>query len=157
MHLPFSTAHLLSWTRSHVWLVLLTAIVVTVAAINYNPATWLTGWDTLHPEFDFGLNIERTLLGSWRADQGLGTLAIHAHMSDLPRILVMWLAALVLPLHTVKYLYVLACLILGPLGIYWLLSKKLLRGHDFAAPASIYWSAVVPAQLGHRSAFLCCF
>ncbi len=85
---------------------------------SHIPGTWLTGWDTLHPEFNFGLNLKRILWGVWREDQGLGTLAAHSHMSELPRVLILWLMAWFLPLHLVRYVFVSGCVLLGVLGVY---------------------------------------
>lgn len=100
------------------WFLVLFGVVVWVALANYAGKVWLTGWDTLHPEFDYGLNFGRLLDGAWRGDQGLGAVAAHAHMSELPRLLMLWLLDLVLPTQTVKYVFVLLCLVLGPLGVY---------------------------------------
>lgn len=104
-----------------VWPLVLVAVVGYVAVANFRPGVWMTGWDTLHPEFDFGLNLMRMIFGVWREDQGVGAIAAHSHMADLPRILVMWLMARVVPVISVRYLYVILCLILGPMGMYgWL-------------------------------------
>ena len=34
-----------------------------------HPNTWLSGWDTLHPEWNFSLAFERIFNGVWRTDQ----------------------------------------------------------------------------------------
>ncbi len=93
-------------------------IAFIVAVRNFDGSTWLTGWDTLHPEFDFALNFKRLLFGVWREDQGLGAVAAHAHMSDLPRVAILWLLSLIAPIYTVKKIYVLICLVLGPIGVF---------------------------------------
>jgi len=93
-----------------------------IAYKSFTPGTFLTGWDTLHPEFDFGLNFKRLISGVWREEQGLGTVAAHSHMADLPRVLILWLLNIVFPLNSLRYLYIYLCLITGVLGVYYLIS-----------------------------------
>lgn len=104
------------------WILPLLLILVSsyLMGVNHVSGTWLTGWDTLHPEFDFKLNFWRMFNGVWREDQGLGTLAAHSHMSELPRLLVLWILSWLLPLNTVRYVLMAICFILGPLGVYFL-------------------------------------
>ncbi len=106
--------------------VLLTIIIVFIALANYMPGTFLSGWDTLHPEFDFPLNFNRLFFGVWRDEQGLGAVAGHTHMSDLPRVIFLWIMHFAFPLSSLKYLYIFLCLLLGPLGIYFLIKYILL-------------------------------
>lgn len=106
---------------------LLIFITVVLCLLNYAPGTYLTGWDTLHPEFNFPLNFSRLIFGVWRTDQGLGAVAGHSHMADLPRVLFLWLSHFVLPQNFLRYSYIFFCLIIGPLGFYFLLKKIFLR------------------------------
>ena len=96
------------------------AIVIVLFFANYKPGTFLTGWDTLHPEFNFPLAFERTINGVWRTDQGLGTIAIQSHMADLPRIFALWILSFAFPLNSLRYITMLTPLLIGPLGIYFL-------------------------------------
>lgn len=105
----------------------LALIVVAVCIATYKPGTFLSGWDTLHPEFDFGLNFERMIQGVWRDNQGLGAVAGHSHMADLPRVLFLWIAHFLFPLESLRYLYVFLCLLLGPLGVYFLVRELVPR------------------------------
>ena len=89
---------------------------------NFTPGTWLSGWDTLHPEFDFSLNFQR-ILSVWHEEQGLGTLTGHSQVAELPRMIFLWLTSLVFPVSFLRYLYFFTCLILGPLGMYFFLEK----------------------------------
>ncbi len=103
-----------------------------IGVANYEPGTWLTGWDTLHPEFDFGLNFARVFNGVWREEQGLGAVAAHAHMSELPRLIVLWILSLIFPLSALRYVYMFICLSTGTIGMYFFLSDALRRNqtHD---------------------------
>lgn len=115
----------MNWIRSHVLLLFLIAFGIILAATNYTPGTFLSGWDTLHPEFNFQIAFSRAINGVWRADQGLGAVAIQSHMADLPHILFLWLESLVVPLSMLRYSFFFLMLITGPVGMYFL-TKKLI-------------------------------
>ena len=100
---------------------LLIIITSLICFLNYTPGTFLTGWDTLHPEFDFGLNFKRLIFGIWHSEQGLGAIPGHAQMADLPRVVILYLFHFILPLNFLRYSYIFLCFILGPLGIYFLI------------------------------------
>src|SRR3989338_6153824 len=125
---------LIEHLKKHFGFYALIFIVFIVVVVNYKPGTFLTGWDTLHPEFDFGLNFKRLIFGVWRGEQGLGAVTAHSHMADLPRVVILWLFHFIFPLSTLRYLYVFICLLFGPLGIYFLvhnlLKKKSLNNNS---------------------------
>lgn len=100
---------------------LLVVLTSLICFLNYTPGTFLTGWDTLHPEFNFGLNFKRLIFGIWHSEQGLGAIPGHAQMADIPRVLILYLFHFVLPLNFLRYSYLFLCFILGPLGIYFLI------------------------------------
>lgn len=105
--------------------IFLALISLFLAFQNYTPGTYLSGWDTLHPEFNFGLNLERVLSGVFRPEQGLGAVAAHSHMAEIPRILELFVLNFIFPTDTLRYISILSSLIIGPLGMYFLLSKLL--------------------------------
>ncbi|MEK7177688.1 MAG: hypothetical protein AAB705_02585 [Patescibacteria group bacterium] len=107
--------------KKNIYIFILIIIVFILAIVNYKTGSFLSGWDTLHPEFDFGLNFKRLFFGVWRGEQGLGAPAGHAHMADLPRVIILWLSHFIFPLSILRYLYIFACLLIGPLGIYFLI------------------------------------
>jgi len=88
---------------------------------NYTPGTYLIGWDSLHPEFNFPVAFGRAWEGVWRAEQGVGAIAAHSHMADVPRIIFLWLESFIIPASTLRYSYIFLCLIVGPLGVYFFL------------------------------------
>ncbi len=92
--------------------------VFFIAYKNYQSGTYLLGWDSLHPEFDFRLAFQRAFSGVWREDQGVGDLFTHSHMADLPRIFILWLESFFFPQNFLRYSFVFLCLFLGPLGFY---------------------------------------
>lgn len=107
--------------------IFLLLISLFLSAMNYSPGTYLSGWDTLHPEFNFGLNLQRTIFGVFRVEQGLGAVAGHSHMADLPRIILLYFSHFLLPLDFLRYFYVFLNIIVGTLGMYFLLNKHFLK------------------------------
>lgn len=108
-----------------------------LAFINWVPGTYLSGWDTLHPEFNFQLAFKRLIFGVFRSDQGLGAVAAHAHMSDLPRVLILYLMSFIFPSNILRYLFIGSNLVIGVLGLYffarYLLNKLNKQNANIAA------------------------
>lgn len=102
---------------------ILVVISLFVALRNYSPGTYLSGWDTLHPEFDFGLNFSRVFNGVFRDEQGLGAVAGHSHMSEIPRIIELYLLSFAFPKELLRYISILSALIIGPLGVYFFIQR----------------------------------
>ncbi len=99
-------------------------ITFFIAYKSYTPNTFLTGWDNLHPEFNFKLNIVRSLNTAWQEYQGTGLLGGMSHAADLPRQIVLWIASFFLPISFLRYFWTFLMLFIGPLGVYFLVSKK---------------------------------
>ena len=108
---------------------ILVFLTIIICFLNYSPNTFLTGWDTLHPEFNFSLNFQR-LISLWHPEQGLGDIPGHAQISELPRVFILYLLHFILPLNFLRYSYIFICFIIGPLGVYFLINflfkKKLI-------------------------------
>jgi len=104
-------------------------IIVTIilAIANYTPGTFLSGWDTLHPEFNFQINFMRTFFGVFRPEQGLGALSAHAHMVELVRIPFLYLFSFFTSLNNLRYLYIFSCLLAGSIGMYLLLQRNFVK------------------------------
>jgi len=93
-------------------------LVTFVSYKNYVPGTILSGWDTLHPEFNFSLYLKRIFFGVWQEHQGVGALASQSHASEISRMPLLFLLYLVLPLNLVRYFFFGITLLLGTLGTY---------------------------------------
>ena len=91
---------------------------IFLAYKNYTPGTLLSGWDTLHPEFNYSLYWSRIINGVWQEHQGLGAVAAQAHAAEIPRVLILMFLDLFLPVNAVRYAYAFLALVLGPLGVY---------------------------------------
>lgn len=104
-------------------LFLLLFLLIALVVANYQPGTWLTGWDNLHPEFNFAINVKRALFSVWQEYQGLGLLSGMAHAADLFRILFLWLASLIIPDQFSRYFYHFLMLAIGSLGTYFFIKN----------------------------------
>lgn len=113
---------------------ILLATVLILFTTNYAPGTWLTGWDNLHPEFNFFENIiNRSIWSTWQSYQGLGVRAGNAHAADLLRQLGLWATSFVLPASILRYFYHFFALFVGSIGVYELITRKLIRGHGITS------------------------
>lgn len=108
--------------------VLLIIVFSILAWKNYVPGTWLSGWDTLHPEFNIALYLKRIFFGVWQGHQGLGAVASQSHAAELTRLPIVLILSLIFSPNLVRYLFFFLTLILGSLGVYFL-SNYLLSQH----------------------------
>jgi len=111
-------------------------VIILLIVGNYQPGTWLSGWDTLHPEFNFSLYFDRILNGAWQQHQGLGASPSQAHAAELPRLLILWLLSFILPVNAVRYAFFFLTLWLGSLGTFYL-AKQLLTKSKLSLTAKI--------------------
>lgn len=102
------------------------ALVAVIIRANFpEPGKFLSGWDALHPEFNFALNWQRSLYGVWQSNYGVGALVGHGFAALLPHIAVSWLLSLLLPLAAIRPAFIFLCYYLGGLGML-LLTRQLL-------------------------------
>jgi hypothetical protein len=106
----------------------LVTISLIISFLNYQPGTWLTGWDNLHTEFLPLTNIKRAVFTVWQEYQGLGLLGGMAHAADLPRqIFFLILKLFSVPDQNLRYIYIFSMLTIGPLGVYFFIKDLLLK------------------------------
>jgi hypothetical protein len=106
------------------FLIFLILIAVFLCYKNYTPNTFLSGWDTLHPEFDLNLYWQR-ITSVWQEHQGLGAPPSQAHVAEIPRMIFLFLSSLIFPLNFIRYSYFFLMIILGPVGVYLFLKESL--------------------------------
>lgn len=121
----------------------LVLIVLIVALRNYVPGTWLSGWDNLHTEFNFPLNVYRSVYAVWQEYQGLGLLGGMGHASDLVRELFLWAASMVIQPSLIRYFYHFLMLLVGVLGIYTVLYTTFLASISSKKRIVIAWLASI--------------
>ncbi len=127
-HRGFSWRAIKRWLVTYWPMFLLVGIISVLTFLNYQPNTWLTGWDNLHPEFNFPLNLGNSLFSVWQ-ERGTGFLAGMSPAADLPRILILnsIFAISHLPLSLYRYLWHFFCLFIGPISTYFLLHHIFLK------------------------------
>ena len=96
----------------------LTLVVFLIALLNFKSGTFLTGWDNLHPEFYFSMNIKRSLFAVWQQYQGLGLLGGMGHAADLIRQLFLLLLYPVVPQNQIRFVWTMLTLWIGTVGMY---------------------------------------
>ncbi len=117
------------WLKHNFWDIFFVLILASIASFisykNYVPGTWLSGWDNLHPEFNFPLNIQRSFFAVWQEYQGVGVLGGMGHATALSRELILWLFSAFLPLSFLRYFWTFLMLAVGPIGVYFFISRSI--------------------------------
>src|ERR1035437_11006185 len=99
---------------------------------NHSANTWLIGWDNLIPEFNFHVNIQRSIFAVWQEYQGLGLLGGMGHASDLIHQLSLLIMSFVIPTQLLRYTWTFLMLFTGSTGAYFLLKKLILKDNEFS-------------------------
>lgn len=116
---------------------LLLVLVSLLCLANFSQDTYLTGWDNLQIELDFGINLERSFNTVWQEYQGLGLLGGMGHGADLLRQLFLWPFSLVLEKHLLRYLWNFTALLVGAWGLYALALDLINRSRVTATPSRL--------------------
>lgn len=103
---------------------------------NFRTGAHLTGWDNLHPEFDLGINLKRSIFAVWQEYQGVGLLGGMGHAADLVRQIALVPIAILLPDNMVRWFWTLLMLLVGALGAYKLTQILLPKNKTLSAWAS---------------------
>lgn len=99
---------------------------------NYSTNTWLIGWDNLVPEFNFSVNIGRSIFAVWQEYQGLGLLGGMGHASDLIHQLTLLILSIAIPTDLLRYVWTFLMLFLGSVGTYFLLKELILKDNGLS-------------------------
>lgn len=108
--------------------VLLT-IFIAIFITNFPFGTWYTGWDNLHPEFNFPLNLKRGFFSVWQENQGIGTIGGHGYAATLPHTIILFVLSLAVPPMYLRSTFTFASLLVGGLGIFFLV-RELLKDRE---------------------------
>lgn len=122
----------IKWLKKLFFPALIISLTAILAWVNYEPGTWLSGWDTLHPEFNFPLYLKRAFSGAWQEHQGVGASASQAHAAEIPRLLIVYLLSLVLPISGVRHAFFFLTLAVGALGTYYFINYVLNQKGKFS-------------------------
>jgi len=117
---------------------------ILIIITNYKSGTSLTGWDNLHPEFNFGLNIQRSFFSVWQEYQSLGLLGGMGHAADFFRQLFLYFMSFFLPNEVLRYFWTFLTLFIGSLGAFFLtriifFNQKRLNSQVLAFLAALFY------------------
>ena len=98
-------------------LILLEAVLFIT---NYKSGTYLIGWDNVMPEFNFGLNLKRSIFSVWQDYRGLGLLDGLAHSANLLHTIYIYILSIFLPESILRYVFIHLTHLVGGLGFYFL-------------------------------------
>jgi hypothetical protein len=110
-------------TPNRACLLFLFAVVASLCIANYQPGTILSGWDTLHPEFNRLEYISRAIFGAYEPHQGLGAASSQSHAAELPRLIFYIPLSYILPLSFVRYSYFFLTMFAGVFGMYFFMMR----------------------------------
>jgi hypothetical protein len=128
----------------HLPLLLVIAIALFIAAKNIDPKTTYSGWDNIHAEFDLGRYARQVFFGAWIEHQGMGAPAAQGHLSEIPRLPILFLLKLFLPANLIRYVFIFAMYLIGGIGMYLYLAKHWIKP---IVGNSKYWLAGLGAVL----------
>ena len=136
-------AHWGRFFASHFPFLIVLLLAVIVCWHNYTPGTFLSGWDTLQPEWNLGQYAQRVFFGAWQEHQGLGAPASQAHLAELPRLPLLWILQAALPLSAVRYTFFFLMFLSGGIGVYCYVYNAFLCSTE--KPPTQTWPAALAA------------
>ncbi|MBI4058694.1 hypothetical protein HY404_00485 [Candidatus Microgenomates bacterium] len=105
-------------------------VCAIIFILNWQPDTFLSGGDNLHPEFSFGFNFKRSIFAVWQEYQGLGLLGGMGHAADLVHQFTLYISSFITPLSGLRYLWTFLMLMTGSVGAYYL-TRRLLPKNNY--------------------------
>lgn len=111
--------------KNFVLISILFLISLFICFQNFKSGTYLSGWDTLQSEFNFGITFKRYFSPTFQNHQGLGAVSAQSHIADLPRVIILFIFSFIFSESFLRYSYVFLMLIIGPLGVYYFLKELL--------------------------------
>jgi len=112
------------------YLAILFIVFLGVFITNFPFGGYLSGWDNLHPEFNFGLNFSRGIESVWQANQGVGTYGGHGYAATLPHTIFLFLMSIVIPDMYLRSGFTFLTLIAGSTGVFYLMRLILNRENE---------------------------
>lgn len=134
-HTKLSFFHSLLHNSRAIHFAILLGVFAIIFFVNFPFASWYTGWDNLHPEFNFWLNVKRALSAVWQENQGLGTYGGHGYAATLPHTLFLWILSLVIPDQYLRSTFTFLMLLAGSAGMFFLVRHILHNWHERARNA----------------------
>ncbi len=119
-------------------IIALVIVELGIIITNVTPHTFLMGWDNLLPEFNFPLNLGRSIFGVWLEYRGTGLYDGMSHIANIIQIVSVWLMSFVVPQTFLRYGFNLGLHILGGIGAYFLV-KKLFKNRLIAFIGALFY------------------
>lgn len=107
------------------FVIALILLEIVLFVTNFKPGTFFVGWDNLLPELNFKANFARSFFGVWQQYRGLGFLDGMSFVANLVHYIFIFLLSFFLPINLLRYVFVFLMHLLGGIGMYFLLKKKL--------------------------------
>lgn len=111
---------------NYFFVILLVLLEIALFTANYRSGTFFVGWDNLLPELNFNANFERSLFGVWQEYRGMGFLDGMSFVANFVHYVFTFLLSLFLPTNTIRYVFVFLMHLLGGIGMYLFLSRRIL-------------------------------
>lgn len=124
--------------HKNIYIVLLICIELVVFYTNYQPQTYLVGWDTVMPEWNINLNFKRALFAIWQEYRGLGLMDGMAHSANLLHTFYISLLLLIAPHNAVRYIFILITHLIGSIAFF-MLAKKYTRKNLAAFLGALFY------------------
>ena len=111
-------------------LLIIILIALAISFQNIKPNTYYSGWDNIHAEFDLKRYAKQVFFGAWLEHQSLGAPAAQGHLSEIPRLPILFLLQIILPQKLIRYVFIFSMYLIGGIGTYlylknfWLQNKS---------------------------------
>ncbi len=112
------------------YLSFLVVIFIGVFLTNFPFASYMTGWDNLHPELNFMLNFKNGIESVWQDNQGVGTFGGHGYAATLPHTLFLFLMSIFIPDMYLRSGFTFLTLLAGSVGVFVLIRNLLKRENE---------------------------
>ena len=112
----------------HAYPIALLLLVLFLFVTNYEPGTFLMGWDSLQTGLNPLLGLKRAFHAVWQEYQSFGLTSGMAHAADLVRSIYVLFLSVILPASVVRYFFHFSMVFVGGLGVYYLFHYLGFRG-----------------------------
>ncbi len=119
-------------------LLALVVLELTLAITNYTPGTFLIGWDSVMPEFNFKQAFITNIFGVWQEHRGVGLPDGMGHAANLVHTAFLWILSFALPQSVLRYVFQFLMHLTGMFGMYALL-KQMFKTKALAIIGALFY------------------
>ncbi|HEX7017394.1 MAG TPA: hypothetical protein VF209_00600 [Patescibacteria group bacterium] len=99
-------------------LMVVVSVALFIAYQNILPGTHYSGWDNINGEFDLPRYARQVFFGAWLEHTSFGSPMNLGHLSEIPRLPILFFLDAVLPPHLIRYVFIFSMYTLGGIGMY---------------------------------------